>query len=195
MNSSRTHFAERRRRARNAAPAARAGGDELLRPRLWDLRPLLLRAAAAGPRRCARHAPGDVETVLEVDVSPGGPRGPSTSWPLQTRRSSSGSGSRRRRATTRGGPTRCRWTSTTRRCRRRLHRFGRRRPARSPEPPRARAGLRPRRAADKNPPASNNAKLTNHKVPPVAARARAKGYRGSVPAARRGASGGSGARC
>ena len=30
---------------------ARAGGDELLRPRLWDLRPLLLRAAAAGLRR------------------------------------------------------------------------------------------------------------------------------------------------
>ena len=69
MNSSRTHFAERRRRARNAAPAPAPAATSYfgLDFGIYDLfccAPQQQDSPAPG------SMPGDVETVLEVDVSP-----------------------------------------------------------------------------------------------------------------------------
>ena len=89
MNSSRTHFAERRRRARNAAPAPAPAATSYfgLDFGIYDL--FCCAPQQPDPAAAPATPPGDVETVLEVDVSPRRPAArPSTSWPLQTRRSS-----------------------------------------------------------------------------------------------------------
>ena len=70
MNSSRTHFAERRRRARNAAPAPAPAATSYfgLDFGIYDL--FCCAPQQPDPAAAQFNAPGDVETVLEVDVSP-----------------------------------------------------------------------------------------------------------------------------
>ena len=69
MNSSRTHFAERRRRARNAAPAPAPAATSYfgLDFGIYDL--FCCAPQQPDPAAAPTTPPGDVETVLEVDVS------------------------------------------------------------------------------------------------------------------------------
>ena len=155
MNSSRTHFAERRRRARNAAPAPAPAATSYfgLDFGIYDLfccAPQQQDAAAAPD-----SMPGDVETVLEVDVSP---RRPARTIDIVATPDEEELVWERLAPPTRDDT-------------RRPHEVSMdvddaplplppprppASPARSPGAAARRAGLRPRRATDKTPPASNN---------------------------------------
>ena len=157
MNSSRTHFAERRRRARNAAPAPAPAATSYfgLDFGIYDL---FCCAPQQQDSAAPSSMPGDVETVLEVDVSP---RRPARTIDIVATPDEEELVWERLAPPTRDDT-------------RRPHEVSMdvddappalppppplrppASPARSPGAAARRAGLRPRRATDKNPPASNN---------------------------------------
>ena len=160
MNSSRTHFAERRRRARNAAPAPAPAATSYfgLDFGIYDL--FCCAPQQPDPAAAPATPPGDVETVLEVDVSP---RRPARTIDIVATPDEEELVWERLAPPTRDDT-------------RRPHEVSMdvddapspitlpppppprppASPARSPGAAARRAGLRPRRATDKPPPASNN---------------------------------------
>ena len=154
MNSSRTHFAERRRRARNAAPAPAPAATSYfgLDFGIYDL---FCCAPQQQDSAAPSSMPGDVETVLEVDVSP---RRPARTIDIVATPDEEELVWERLAPPTRDDT-------------RRPHEVSMdvddaplplppprppASPARSPGAAARRAGLRPRRAAGTKPPASNN---------------------------------------
>ena len=152
MNSSRNHFAERRRRARNAAPAPAPAATSYFDFGIYDL---FCCAPQQQDSPTPSSMPGDVETVLEVDVSP---RRPARTIDIVATPDEEELVWERLAPPTRDDT-------------RRPHEVSMdvddaplplppprppASPARSPGAAARRAGLRPRRAADTKPPASNN---------------------------------------